>query len=61
MKTVSARYPKGGEPPRRLADDLRLIGYIIRSVLHYFVTGRRIRRIWFGRQRAGEKFFLDEA
>ena len=61
LRTISAKYPKGQEPPRRLADNLRLIWYIIRTGFDYLVVGHPIRKAWYARQRAYEKYYVDEA
>lgn len=60
MRTVSAKHPKGQEPERGVIDDLKLLAYIVRTGLHYLVAGRPIRRAWLARQRAREKYYLDE-
>ncbi len=61
MRTLSGNYPKGQEPPRRLRDDLRLVGTIVRMLADYLVRGRRIRRLFHARQHALQKLFVDEA
>lgn len=61
MRTTSASPPKGEEPPRTLRDDLVLLWGIAGMLLDYFWNGRRVRREFRARQRAGEKYWVDEA
>lgn len=60
MRTISAKYPKDQEPPRRWMDDVRLLWFIGKMGLHYVIAGRRIRKVWYAKQRAGDKFYVDE-
>lgn len=60
MRTISAKHPKGQEPPRRIGDDLRLIRYILTTAWEYFVVGYRIRKRWYAKQRAREKYYVDD-
>ena len=60
MRTISAKYPKGHEPPRWWMDDVRLLWFIGQMGLHYVIAGRRIRKRWYAKQRAGDKFYVDE-
>ena len=59
MRTISAKYPKGQEPPTRLIDNARLLLYICRVALNYFIVGYPIRRKFARLQKSGEKFYLD--
>ncbi len=60
MRTISAKYPKGQEPSRTLIGNLRLFWYIVSAGLHYLIGGRKIRKLWRARQRAGEKYYVEE-
>ena len=60
MRTISAKYPKGQEPPRLFFDDVKLLWYILSTGLSYLVVGRKIRRKFRAKQRANKKFYLDE-
>lgn len=60
MRTIAAKHPKGHEPRRTILDNLRLIRYIASAGFTYFVTGRRIRNVWYERQRRREKYFVDD-
>ncbi len=59
MRTISAKHPKGQEPQSRITDNARLIFYICRVALDYFIVGHRIRRKFALLQRSGGKFYLD--
>ena len=60
MRTISAKHPKGQEPARRLVDNVRLIRYIVSTGLNYLMAGHRIRKGWYAKQRAGQKYYVDE-
>jgi hypothetical protein len=60
MRTISAKHAKGQEPPRTLGDTLRLLCRIAAMGFAYLVKGRKIRREFYRRQRAGEKMYIDE-
>lgn len=60
MRTISAKHPKGQEPPRTFVDNLRLLWRIVSMGLDYLVKGRRIRKAFYQRQRAGEKLYVDD-
>lgn len=60
MRTISAKYPKGQEPPRTLADNLRLLRRIVSMGLDYAIQGRRIRKAFYVRQRARQKLYIDD-
>lgn len=60
MRTVSAKHPKGQEPPRTLRDDLSLIRRIASTGYEYFVHGRRIRKEFYKKQRLKQKIYIDE-
>lgn len=61
MRTTDAKPAKGAEPQRTVADDLRVLLHIARMAIDYLWTGRRIRKEFFARQRAGEKYYVDGA
>jgi hypothetical protein len=61
MRTVSSKYSKGQEPPRTWRDDLRTLRYIVSAALNYLIVGRKIRKVWHAKQRAREKYYLDES
>ena len=60
MRTVSAKHPKGQEPPRTLGDDLRLLRRIVSTGYEYFFHGRRIRKEFYEKQRLKRKIYIDE-
>ncbi len=61
MRTLSAKPGKGQERPRGLADDFRLLSTIVQMGWDYLLgEGRRVRRKFFAKQGAGEKYFIDE-
>ena len=61
MRTLSAKPGKGQEQPRGLADDVRLLWTIIQMGFDYLLgEGRRVRKKFYARRRAGEKYFVDE-
>lgn len=60
MRTTSSSHGKGEEPIRRFADDLRLLRDMCAKGLDYLVTGRKIRKMFNARQRAGAKLYIDE-
>jgi hypothetical protein len=60
MRTISPKYAKGSEPPRTLADDLRVLRYILFAGFNYLFVGRRIRKEWWAKKRRGEKYYVDE-
>ena len=60
MRTISAKHAKGREPKRRLRDDLALIRYIVSAGLNYLFVGYGVRRRFYAKQRAGEKYYLDQ-
>lgn len=61
MRTTSATAGKGAEPPRGPLDDLALLWSIAAMLFDYLWVGRRVRREFFARQRAGDKYYVDEA
>jgi len=61
VRTVSAKPRKGEERPRSLLDDLTLLVYIAKLGLNYAFAGRSIRKKFRDLQRAGGKFYVDEA
>jgi hypothetical protein len=61
VRTVSAKPPKGGERERTFFDDLSLAIYIAKLGLNYVLVGRPIRKKFRELQRAGAKFYVDEA
>ena len=60
MRTISAKYPKGQELPRLFFDEVKLLWYILSTGLSYLVVGHNIRRKFYRKQRAREKYYLDE-
>lgn len=44
---------------KRFCRDLRLIGWLAKALYGYVVTGRRIRREFRKRKRAGEPYYID--
>jgi hypothetical protein len=61
VRTVSAKPRKGEEQARTLVDDLSLLVYIAKVGLNYLLVGGPIRRKFRELQRAGGKFYVDEA
>ncbi len=61
MRTVGAKPRKGEERRRSFLDDLTLLAYIVKVGLNYLFVGRSIRKRFRGLQRAGGKFYVDEA
>ena len=59
MRTISAQHKKGQEPHSRVIDNARILLYICRVALDYFIVGYPIRRKFARLQRSGEKFYLD--
>lgn len=60
MRTISAKHPKGQEPPRTFADDVRLLVRMASMAIDYLVKGRRLRNEFYVRQRAKEKLYIDD-
>ncbi|MFQ5741592.1 MAG: hypothetical protein ACE5JX_21555 [Acidobacteriota bacterium] len=60
MRTITSGEAKGAESPRRLRDDVKLLGSILIAFLDYLVTGYPIRKRFFASRAAGEKIYLDE-
>ena len=60
MRTVSAKHPKGEEPPRNFGDDVRLLIRIAMMGFDYFVRGRKLRNAFYERQRKKEKLYIDD-
>lgn len=60
MRTISAKYPKGQEPPRTIGDNLRLLRRIVSMGLDYLLKGRHVRKAFYQRQRAGQKLYVDD-
>ncbi len=60
MRTISAKHPKGQEPPRTLGDSVRLLHRIFSTGVEYFVKGRRIRGEFYQKQKIKEKIYIDE-
>ena len=60
MRTLSAKPAKGHERPRRSIDDVRLLVTILKMAWDYVLEGGKVRSRFYARQRAGEKFYVDE-
>jgi hypothetical protein len=61
MRTVSAQPRKGEERRQTILDDLSLLVYIAKVGLNYVLVGRHIRKKFRELQRAGGKFYVDDA
>lgn len=60
MRTISAKHPKGQEPPRTLGDSLRLLVRIALMGVDYVFKGRKLRNAFYARQRTKEKLYIDD-
>ena len=60
MRTFSAQYQKGDEPPRRLAADLRLLLTILSMACHWLLRGRQIRRRFRSCRQAQSKLHVED-
>ena len=60
MRPISPKHAKGLEPPRTLADDFRVLRYIVSAGWHYAIAGQRVRREWRASKRHGDKYYVDE-
>ena len=60
MRTVSARHEKGKEPPRSLADDLRLLATIFSMGWGRVLRGRQIRREFRRCRQEKRKLYLED-
>jgi len=60
MRTVSAKHPKGQEPPRTFMDNVRLLVRIASMGIDYLFKGHKLRKAFYERQRAKEKIYIDD-